>query len=226
LGARYALEWEYPARQALAEKEMNFLNHQLVQTRGDTVLDVGIGTGRIVENYLHRTVAQNIYGVDLADEMVRVCHQRFAGERRVKELALCDVSRLDVPFNGSFDFISAVRTIKYIQNWRGTIELLLGRLSSEGILVFTMPNVYSLSRFSRQGEVLWHKTSQAEIENLCEQLGVRIVDMAGFTRLPARLYTASQWPPYCRMLLHFEKVLERILGRRLLVRELFVAVTR
>jgi hypothetical protein len=89
-----------------------------------------------------------------------------------------------------------------------------------------MPNVHSLSRFSTQEKISWHKTSQAEIESLCRELNVRVLDIAGFTRLPARLYTASRWAPYWRSLLAFERVLERLFGGRFLVRELFVAVAR
>jgi SAM-dependent methyltransferase len=202
------------------------VNRQLLRTRGDRILDVGMGTGRILDNYVRSTDGPAIYGVDFAPEMVTVCRRRFAHEERVKGLAVCDVSREDVPFDGAFDFISAIRSIKYNENWRSIIEKLLGRLSRDGVLVFTMPNVYSLSRFSRQGELLWHKTSQAEIESLCKKLEVRLLDIAGFTRLPARLYTASRWPPYCRLLLSFEQLMESLLGRTLLVRELFVAVAR
>jgi hypothetical protein len=40
-------------------QEMNFLNQQLVQTRGDTVLDVRTGRVSIIENY-YRTRLRGI----------------------------------------------------------------------------------------------------------------------------------------------------------------------
>jgi SAM-dependent methyltransferase len=224
LGQTYELEWRSPARKALAEKELAFVNRQLARTAAIDVLDVGIGSGRIVENYITATNARNIYGIDIADTMVQLCRRRYGAVDRVKDLQICDISGDPLPFGKEFNFISAIRVIKYNANWRAIIKKLVGYLAPDGLLVFTMPNDRSLSRFSRQSDVKWYKSSKPEIERLVGEMDARICQLAGFTRLPASLYTRSDIRLYSRSLLGLEAGLEAALGRALLARELFVAV--
>lgn len=226
VGADYDVEWEPPAKQRLSEKELAFVADVL--TGGGPAgraLDVGIGNGRILAHLLSVTASTEFYGIDVAAAMVEVCQRRFRDESRVKELALCDVSREPIPFASRFDFISAIRVLKYSPAWAASITHLVGSLAPGGRLVFTMPNRNSLNLFSREYAVPWYQARRRELEAVCDGAGLRVTAVEGFARLPYAAYrtAADGWP--LRVVIGGEAALGRIFGKTVGTRELFVAAT-
>lgn len=71
---------------------------------------------------------------------------KFAKDQ--KHLVVCNISKDKLPFKRNFDFISAVRVLKYNKNWQEIIGKIINHLHNEGIFVFTMPNKNSLLRFT------------------------------------------------------------------------------
>lgn len=82
---------------------------------GETVLDVGSGTGGIIP-YILKAVGHNgfVYGVDYAEEMINIAKKKFINERRV-EFKVCSVESL--PFrNEYFDRIICFGAFPHFEN--------------------------------------------------------------------------------------------------------------
>jgi len=189
-------------------------------------LDVGIGNGRILDGLVQGTRETAFWGVDLAQAMVDVTRTRFADEPRVRDLRQCDVSREDLPFKQTFDFVSAIRMLKYNENWPDMVSKLVAKLSPGGVIVFSMLNARSLNVISRPYAIAGYYTTRAQIRELCGELGLEVLEEQGFTKLPHFVYSHARSRFAIRTVLAVDNVLERIIGRPALSREIFVAARR
>ncbi len=224
VGASYGAEWESPGKTLMSERELDFVARHVPPGAG-AALDVGTGNGRILHRLLRAAPEADLYGVDIAEAMLDVCRGRFGDEPRVKDLRLCDVSRQPVPFDRRFAFISAIRVLKYSPAWTESVARLGGSLEPGGTLVFSMPNRASANRLSRPYAVAWYQASRRELASACEAAGLRVTEMAGFTRLPYAAYRRAGAGLPVRVLLGTEALADRLLGATVLTRELFVAAT-
>ncbi|MGI8413880.1 MAG: class I SAM-dependent methyltransferase [Solirubrobacteraceae bacterium] len=225
LGSSYSDSWEPPAKQALSRRELTFIVAQLRRSAARIALDVGIGNGRILDGLLTATDTTRFYGIDLAEEMVRVCRERFSAESRIERLIVTDISQLRIPIETDFDFISAIRVLPYSANWGEIVGYLVSRLRPGGVLVFSMSNRNSLNRISRPYAVRWYSASRAQLQALLPQAGARIVDMIGSVRLPHFLYDRTRQPSLARLITGTDDLLDRLLPEQLLARELLIAAT-
>jgi 2-polyprenyl-3-methyl-5-hydroxy-6-metoxy-1,4-benzoquinol methylase len=227
LGANYRQNWSTVGQQALSDKELAFVVGHLPDLPALTVLDVGIGNGRILEALAAQRRVKVIYGVDIAATMVEVCRSKFMNETKVGDLRVCDISREPLPVPGGLHFISAIRMLKYNRNWWGAVEdTLAPHLSPGGVLVFTMPNQKSVKRLSRRYSIPYGKTTEAELRSRLERGGWEILELTGFSKLPDLFYRRLHSPRLSRSLLAFEAMLDRLMGPGIGARELFVAVRR
>ena len=225
VGASYDSEWDSPAKRLLSERELDFVVRHLAEPEPAAALDIGMGNGRILERLLAATSSTELYGVDVAAAMLAVCEAKFRREPRVKALQLCDVSTDPVPFDRLFGFISAIRVLKYSAAWPGSVARLAKSLEPGGRLVFSMPNRASVNRLSRAYAVPWYQTSPHELLAVCDAAGLRVLEVAGFARLPYVAYRKAGAGPPLKALMGAERTMERLLGRTSLTRELFVAAT-
>ncbi len=88
-----------------------------------------------------------------------------------------------------------------------------------------MPNRNSISRFSRAYAVPWETTTIDELTALCARLGVTVLELVGFGRLPFAAYQLGRPRWLSKSVVLTEDLLTKVLGRTFLTRELFVAVT-
>ncbi|MGY1703999.1 class I SAM-dependent DNA methyltransferase [Geodermatophilus sp. SYSU D00697] len=226
VGGNYTAEWQPPARARLGERELDFVVAALQRSAARTALDVGIGSGRILSALLERTETTEFYGIDIAEAMVEATRNRLAGEERLRDLRVCDLSSEPLPFDRTFDFISAIRMLKYNEDWRDMVGKLATALSPDGVLVFTMTNSRSLNRFAREYAVPYESTTRSELEELARTLGLDVLDVAGFTKLPHRVYSGVRSPRLAKGLLAVDATLDRVVGSTTFAREIFVAAQR
>jgi SAM-dependent methyltransferase len=226
LGQAYEQEWNSPAKQALSRDELGFVARHIEGTSARRVLDVGIGTGRILGAILSQPRVEEVVGIDASEEMVEACKQAFSSHPKVQALQVCDVSSGDLPGETLFDFISAIRVLKYEKTWQEIVQKLVSRLNSGGALIFTIPNRRSLNLLSRRYAVPWYSTSKGEVLGLCEGLDVELIELISFTKLPFALYNAARGDLIGRVPPMLDRMLDLALGPRLLGREFFVAVRR
>jgi 2-polyprenyl-3-methyl-5-hydroxy-6-metoxy-1,4-benzoquinol methylase len=226
LGAAYSENWEPPGKRVMSDLELGFVERHVPQRRGLAVMDVGIGNGRIIERLLARDEVAELYGLDIAPQMVEVCRAKVGTNPKVKGLHVCDVSTEPVPVERELDFITCVRVLKYSRNWAEMVAKLATKLSPGGTLVFTMPNRRSLTRLSRAYAVEYHLTTEAEIRGVVAAASCDLVEVSGFTKLPDLLYRAASGPAAARAVLGVERGLDAATGRARFARELFVAAHR
>ena len=225
LGGDYAADWGRPARRLLSERELGFVASGLSRTNVRTALDIGVGSGRILAELLRRTDAAEIYGVDAAAAMVELCRERFAGEPRIRDLRVVDVARESLPVE-SADFISAIRVLKYSENWPTIVAKIAEALAPGGVTVFTMPNSVSLNRLSRPYEVPWYSVTRRALAEVCRGAGLEPVEVRGFTKLPHFFYTRPRRPAVAAGVAAIDRGLAGAIGHTSLARELFVMARR
>ena len=226
LGAQYSENWASVSQQLLSEQETSFLLRHLPPAPGLAVLDVGIGSGRILEKLIAQEQVAAVYGVDISSEMVDVCRKRFGEVPKIRGLFVCDVSREPLPVPGNLGFISAVRMLKYSPNWPDMIEKLLAHLAPDGVFVFSMPNDNSIKRFARPYAIEYFKTSAKELRRRFGRPDVEVLEVTGFSKMPDFLYRRGRHPKVASGLMLLERRLDDAIGPATLARELFVAVRR
>ncbi len=226
IGGDYTSEWDPPARNRLGELELEFIVRSLQRGPGHSALDVGVGSGRILAGLLAGMRETELWGIDLAQAMVDATAARFAAEPRVRELRVCDLSREPLPYARQFDGISAIRMLKYNDNWREMVGKLVAQLSPEGVIVFTMSNANSLNRISRPYAIGGVDATLADMRELCTALGLTIIEEQGFTKMPHFIYSRLRAPIATRSVLALDRLLSRVVGGPTFAREIFVAARR
>lgn len=221
LGLEYSKAWEPLARQEMSIKELSLIESFHSRCQSAEVLDVGIGNGRILFEHLNSPFVKGVYGIDISSEMVKICNDRFKGHPNLRQLKVCDVSREKIPFKLNFNLITAIRVLKYNENWRDILAQLMDRLDKGGILVFTMPNQNSINRFAKY-TVPYYRASVEELKNLACNLGVDCPLLVTFTRVPDYFYELSNDHLYVKGLMVLENILSFLLGNVFLGRVLFV----
>ena len=227
LGAEYSQGWASPCQQKLSQMEVSFVTDHLPQRSGMSVLDVGIGNGRILDALLARNEVEAVYGVDIAPQMVDHCRARLAGNTKVKELFVCDIAREPLPVPIGLHFVSAIRMLKYSPNWWEIVQRkLLAHLAVGGVLVFSMANAASVKRFSRPYAVEYFKTTEGELRQRLKGVDLELLEISGFSKVPDVFYRRCRRPVLTNSLLAVERKLDRAIGSSRLARELFVAARR
>ena len=225
-GAGYGDVWENPARKRMHLMEMNFISKFAGNFQNTKILDIGVGTGRIIENYLKDPKAQEIYGIDISESMVNLCLGKFKSDSRVKEISVCDLSKEEIPFAGKlFDFVSIIRVLKYNKNWREMIGKISRSMDPKGIVILTMPNNNSINRFGHY-PIPYYRTTKREIVAVCREQGLKVLDIQSFTRIPDLFYDLSSNSVYISFVIFLEKLASLVLGKTFLGRMFFVAAKK
>lgn len=225
IGKDYSVFWRSKLKNRLNLKELEFINKYLQKSKSLDVLDIGVGSGRIIENYLKNSKIKDIYGMDWAKSMVYFCKNKFKNDNKVKRIIICDISKKKIPFNKKFDFISAIRVLKYNRNWEEVIGKIIGALDDNGIFVFTMPNKYSFLRLTTP-ETAIYKVTQKEVEKAINRNGGETVKVTTLSRLPDIFYDVTDNNLYVKWVLLLEKFLSKIFGDVFLGREFFIVVRK
>ncbi|MFA5178378.1 MAG: class I SAM-dependent methyltransferase [Candidatus Paceibacterota bacterium] len=228
LNKKYSEVWKSKAKQELSKKEMAFISYYLKIIKPKLILDIGVGNGRVVTNYINNSSADaKIYGIDVAPNMVDYCKELFINELKVKEIKTCDIAKDNICFIDNFDFISAIRVLKYNQNWIEIVGNIYEKLNNNGIFIFTMPNSQSISGFHRD-TFSEHKlpiiyTTSSELKKILKDIGFEIIEIKAFSRVPDFLYNLNNSNFYTKTLLFIESFLELIFGKKFLGRYFFIA---
>lgn len=228
LNTGYDKSWSTCATRMMSQREMNFINIYLHKIKPKKILDIGIGTGRVLENLVVNSPNNSdIYGVDYIDKMVSYCKNKFISNRKIKELTVCDISEERLSFEGRFDFITAVRVLQYSRNWQDILRKIYSKLGEGGIFIFSMPNYDSINRFV-PSYVQNDKITTGKLRKILKEIGFQTLEVNSVTRIPDFFYQNpfANIVFYSKFLIKIEKFLELIFGKVLLGRILFVAVEK
>lgn len=227
MGIEYGNVWVNNPKKYMHFKEMEFVNSFLSRENTKKILDIGVGNGRILENYLKNMESGEIeiYGIDISNEMIRICKEEFGKNKKIKKIAVCNFSEENIPFDSKFDFISAIRVLKYNKNWKEMVKKIGDLLNDEGVAIFTMPNKFSLNIFGRYS-IPFYRTSKKEIIKICRENNLKLMDIQSFTRIPDVFYNLSNNKIYSGFIISLEKLLSKLFGKIFLGRILFIAVKK
>ena len=226
IGKGYDSNWKNFAKECLSKKEITFILKHFSLAKKNNILDIGSGNGRIIKSYL--TCGNdnlNILGLDISESMVTVCQDKFKNYPNIT-IKKCDLSKENIPFDKKFNFISAIRVLKYNENWREIISKVSQRLEEDGIFVLTAMNNNSIDRFAMY-PIKVYKTNRKEIEGVLRDNDLDIVEITSFTKIPDIFYNTmgkSQFLSY--FLLAFEKILGGLFGKLFFGRIFFITVKK
>ena len=227
LGESYSNVWKSKAKKELSKRELNFIGYYVKKKNFINLLDIGSGNGRIIEYYIKNTsLSTKIFGIDMSPEMVSFCKRKFAKKRKIKDIKVCNIGHEPLCYDSSFDFISAIRVLKYNENWREIIMCVSDKIKKNGIFIFSMPNVNSISAFhkdtfSSHGLPISYTTNK-ELKKTLRENNFEILQIRAFSKAPNFLYDLADSYLYAKFLVFIERLLEVILGKSFLGRELFV----
>lgn len=226
LNIGYDFSWSTLAQKEMSKREMDFINHYLKKNKPKTVLDIGVGTGRVLKNLIKNTNNNTqIFAVDYAEKMVSYCQKIFRSNKKVKKIAVCDVSRENIDIYKSFDFVTAIRILQYNQNWQEIIKKVYKKLNKEGFFIFSIPNYNSINRFVG---VKSHHSTVKELKRILDPISFKIVEIRSMTKIPDFFYQEI-FPNnlfYSKFLISLEKILETIFGKIFMGRVLFIALAK
>lgn len=142
--------------------------------KGAAVLDVGCGTGFILEKLQDD---YDVYGLDHAEIAVNYCHER--GLTSVKQGLLGEET-----FNGKkFQLVSFLDVIEHIEDDLAVVSIAKSYLSDTGYLMITVPAFQFL--WSAHDEIHHHKRryTKDSLTNLLERAGYTVRYMTYFNTL-------------------------------------------
>lgn len=222
LSVNYSNAWKSKAREKLSEKELNFILKALDKKQQRYFLDVGVGTGRIMDLLIKNTDNNaELFGIDISEKMIEITRERFKKNRKIKNFTVVDVSSGKIPYKNKFDMITAIRVVKYSKNWQTSIRNLSNTLSPNGKLIFTMLNKRSINILGKSG-ILFYRTTVEELRRILQRENLKIIRMEGFSRLPDVLYFISENAIYIHILIFVENLLDKILGNIIFQKEIFI----
>lgn len=226
LNIGYDFSWSTLAQKEMSQREMDFINQYLKKNKPKTILDIGVGTGRVLKNLIKNTANDTqIFAVDYAKKMISYCQKIFRSNKKVKKIAVCDVSKENIDIYKSFDFVTAIRILQYNPNWQEIIKKIYKKLNKKGILIFSMPNYNSINRFigNRSGHI-----TISGLKKILPSIGFEIIEIRSVTKIPDFFYQEI-FPNnlfYSKFLIFLEKILEAIFGKVFLGRVLFIVVKK
>lgn len=224
VGGNYQDSWKGLAKQAMSDRELEIISNYLKRTSSKNIFDIGIGNGRIL-NLLIKDSLKNarISGIDISEGMIKYCQKIFTGNKKISKLSVCNISKEPINFKNKFDFVTAVRVLKYNRNWPTIIKKVSNKLNKNGVFVFTMPNYNSINRFVRHTIPVF-RTTVSEIKKIITQNSLQLIEIRSITKIPDVFYN-SQFRNnklYVKFLILMEKTLELLLGKVFLGRMLFI----
>lgn len=162
--------WWFTARLAII---LRFMSKRLGATTGTRVLDVGCGTGAILEEFSHRYDAT---GIDPSPQAIAFCQQRGLTNVRTGTLS---------GFSGEsrFDVITMFDVLEHIENDRETLRESAHRLVPGGAVLITVPAYRWL--WSQHDVVLHHKTryTRRSLSTVVTDAGLDIEHITYFNTL-------------------------------------------
>ncbi len=152
--------WWFAARKDIL---LRYLDARLPLPPSARVLDVGCGTGAILESFSQRYQA---FGTDTAPQAIEFCRNRGLTKLHLGTLE-------SYPPSAPFDLITMLDMLEHVEDDAGLLRAAFRLLGKDGHILIAVPAFPSL--WSKHDEILHHKRRYTR-RNLR-----RVVEDAGFT---------------------------------------------
>jgi len=162
--------WWYTARQKIL---LAYLTHRVPSSKEVRLLDVGCGTGALLEAFASRYTA---YGLDSSRRAVEFCRER--GLTNVREGSL-----ESYPKDTTFDIITLLDVVEHVDDDLQLLRNAHRVLRTEGAILITVPAFPAL--WSHHDVVLHHKRryTKSTLEKVVTEAGFRIEHLTFFNTL-------------------------------------------
>jgi ubiquinone/menaquinone biosynthesis C-methylase UbiE len=102
--------------------------------QGNTILDVGCGTGNLIGMIARLHPNIQIFGIDPNENMIAVASAKRKRFREPERINFAVGNSGSVPFDGNFDLIISTISFHHWKDKQGGLAYLSGRLSTNGTL--------------------------------------------------------------------------------------------
>ncbi len=188
----------------IGEEEYQLIASLLAQNPGETLLDVGCGTGYFTRRFATDATAQNVLGTDIDLNMLR-----FADGHSAHNIGFVAADACQLPFcDSSFDLVVSVTALCFIQNEKQALREMLRVARRRVVLgLLNRHSLLYLAKCRRRGQgayhgARWHTPTEAlhlfdALPVLYTSLGTAVV-MPGGKHCGQRLEPLlRRWLPGC-----------------------------
>ena len=217
LGSNYLRTFKSKGMQLLSEQEISFVKSCLPDRSDSKILEIGVGPGRIAK---HIDIFKEYCGIDISPKMIEYCNKRYSSKNKIFKVH--DVSN-EIPFKDSyFDFVYAIRVLKYTKDWRKVIREISRITKKGGIICITIPNQRSINRFSTKFTLKYNRTYKKELIKILKINKFKIITFISISKLPDLFYNLSEKRSYLSMLFRLEQFLKILFPNQLFDRIFYV----
>lgn len=168
------LQSDYSNPDSLSSKKILTLDSYI--KGGHCLLDVGMGTGELVELEIEKF--DKIYGIDVDSESVNICKERFKNKKHV-EIAQGDITRIDSDIQ--FDYITACDVLEHVEinETKKILQNIHSLLDDNGVFIFTGPGIFEKIKIFMGKSEDDHKHSHSSYgwSNIFNSAGFEVVSI-------------------------------------------------
>ncbi len=198
-----------------------------------SVIEIGVGTGRVFE----KLAKQSRYAVGI-DRDPRMAHNVSQRMRKLSgsmpgnvELVVADGEHL--PFREAvFNTVVCIRVIRYFEDPKRAIQGMCEVLKSGGWLVAEFANVLrphtilEVPRYLGKGEFYPRLFSRKRVTEWITSQGFEVHQLVGWHKIPVEFLSTTNNSVALRLLLGFEKALQKLSPPEFMSRSLFFSALK
>ena len=149
--AQQSVDYEYLKSAYLDHNSLFYKKLQIVNSyigKGHTFLDIGIGTGELIE--LVKDRFDVIYGIDNDIDAFNICRRRFQNNNNIYVLKN-DVGNIEQSLNNKrFDYITCLDVLEHIDlnNCKNVLRTVCKMLKNDGVFIFSGPGIFEKMRIA------------------------------------------------------------------------------
>jgi ubiquinone/menaquinone biosynthesis C-methylase UbiE len=163
----------------LSNVEVQFVLNYCPVKKGDKILDIGIGTGRLAKLLANKGAI--VEGVDVSQGMMKEAKKKM--KRMRVNFKVADVGK-KVPYpDNTFDYVICIRVLKYISTWKKTISEISRVLKKDGVFILTIPNKLSVARFGLKG-TKYFLFEPKIVKEFLEKNKLELTEVVATSRIP------------------------------------------
>lgn len=211
----YYSDWNI-TKKYINQQEVDFVQKNIYWK--SRILEYWVWTWRLLSKTVLNSSNSIVIWVDISNVMINICKEKFFNYDNIDYLLydwLDSLKKLD----NNFDYIYAIRSIKYDPKWKEIINILCSKLKKWWLFTISMPNKFSLNFFYKTN-LYYKKTSFKEIIEIFNWNWFDLVESNSFSKLPNFFYKHESH--YLWSFLNIlEKILSKILWWNTFWREIF-----
>ncbi len=145
---------------------------------GESLLDIGSGVGELIE--LEKQKFGKIYGIDVDEESVEICHKRFKDDKKIC-IMQGDINDLGNLFKDKkFDCVTCLDVLEHIKvkECKKALNNIYNILKENGKFIFTGPGIFEKIRiFGGRSPTHLHSHSSYGWERMIEMAGFNVINV-------------------------------------------------